>query len=495
MRLICGALIALVLTVAAPHGAARAADASAAPAAALPWLVPPVDGNVSRGFEAPGTEWGPGHRGIDLSIPSGSSIRAAAAGTVTFAGSVGNSDAITIDHGAGLETTYSDLASIHVAEGDRVSATTLIGVAGSAHGAEPGGVHLGVKLHGDYVDPARFLGPMDVGSAIHLAPLVWEPPVTLPPSFRTPFLSASAPEGCDPKGSISDSPAPPNDNIAVLVAGIGSKTEGGTSAALYEEGESLLGYNEVYPFSYRGSNGPSLHEPYARIDTFGDIRLAAAKLRKHLEEISALHPGRQVDLIAHSQGGIVARTYLSTMAETWNPRVPRVEHLVTFSSPHNGAPLAAARPVLDRTLSGRALLRAGSWWSRNGGALPDPYAESVGQLAPGSALMSDLARQTVVYGTRVLTLAIPHDLVVPADTSRWPGHAHSVVPPAGINAHDAIVTSPVARGIVHSFLRDRPAPCSDGWDLWGPRFGRAISAIESWLPRGYRAVEEVLLGD
>lgn len=472
-------------------------------AGASQWLVPPVDGPVGRGFEAPGTEWGPGHRGIDLVTSPGSQVRAAASGTVSFAGRVGSRRAVTIDHGGGLETTYSDLATIDVAEGERVRATTWIGTAGLAHedgatSGDPGagGIHFGVKLNGSYVDPARLLGPLDVASAIHLAPLVWEPPPTLPAAFRDPLLSANEAETCDPKKDIGAAPTRPNRNLAVLVAGIGSKTAGGTSAALYEAGEHLLGYDrrDIYPFSYRGSDGPLMHEPYERVDTFHDIRRAAAKLRVLLRRLARAHPGRAVDLIAHSQGGIVARTYLSTVAEAWARDAPRVEHLVTFSSPHRGAPLAGARDVLDATKGGRALLQAGSWWSRNGGALPDPYAESVGQLAPGSDLMDALARETVVYGTRVLTLSIPHDVVVPADVSRWPGHPHSVTPPVGLNAHDAIVTSPVARGIAHAFLRDRPQPCADGWDVWGPRLGGVISAGEKWLPVVYRGVERALLG-
>lgn len=481
--------IVVVLATMTPGAAAFAAETTV-------WFVPPVDGPVVRGFERPGTEWGPGHRGIDLAVAPGTHVRAAAAGTVTFAGRAGDTVAVTIAHGGGLETTYSTLATTSVAPGDVVRATSWIGTAGAAHagsvGTGSGGLHFGVKLHGDYVDPAAYLGPLDVPSAIYLAPLVWEPPGALPAAFREPFLSASAPEACDPKAEIAATPAPPNRNLAVLVAGIGSKTKDGTSAALYEAGRELFGHEDIYPFSYRGSSNGALHEPYERSDTFGDIDIAARRLRALLRKLARRHPGRAVDLIAHSQGGILARVYLSSVAQEWHPDLPRVEHLVTFSSPHAGAPLAGAGPVLDETLGGRALLKAGSWWSSKGGPLPDPYAPSVAQLAPGSSLMDRLAQETVVYGTRVLTLSIPHDVVVPASSARWPGHPHGVAPPTGLNGHDAIVGSRLARGIAHGFLRDRPAPCRDGWDLWGPRVGRAIAATEAWLPRAYGVFEALL---
>ena len=450
--------------------------------ASTPWLIPPMDAAIARRFEPPGTEWGPGHRGIDYDVPSGTSVRAVADGTVVFAGDVAGTLAVTIAHAGDLQSTYSDLSEVLVGVGDVVEQGYWIGRAGRAH-PSVGGFHLGVKLGGAYVDPEAWMGPLDMSLAIRLAPLVWEPPDTLPAVFREPFLSARSVPRCQDAGSPSG--VPPNDNIAVLVAGIGSKTGGGVSAALYESGARSLGYPEdsAYAFSYRGSNGPDLHEPYARTDTFGDIRDATRRLRALLSRVATRHPGREVDLIAHSQGGIVARTYLQMMASAWESGQPRIEHLVTFSSPHGGAPLADAVPVLDATELGRAGLKTASWWSRHSGPLPDPYAPSVAQLAPGSGLLRRLDAEAVLYGTRVLSLAIPHDVVVPADRARWDPYASSVVPPAGLNGHDAVVTSEPAAAIATRFLRDAAPTCRSAWDLWGPRLGRTIGAVERVVPR------------
>jgi PGAP1-like protein len=268
------------------------------------------------------------------------------------------------------------------------------------------------------------------------------------------------------------------------VAGIGSKTAGGLSAALYGSGGELLGYDrpDTYLFSYKGSDSVSLHEPYARTDTFGDIRAAALKLRGLLRQIAARDPGRNVDLIAHSQGGVVARAYLELIAADRDPRVPMVEHIVTFSSPHAGAPLADAPEILDRSRVGKALLDAASWWAHNGGPLPDPRATSVGQLAAGSELMRQLDEESVTFGTRALSLGITNDAVVPADVTRWHRYSSQVVGPRGLNGHDAVVTSPAAVARARSFLRDAPATCRAGWDLWGPRIGRIVSAAERALP-------------
>ncbi|MEA2517061.1 MAG: hypothetical protein QOG16_899 [Actinomycetota bacterium] len=469
-------LVACILVLAGPHQQAHASQ----------WFIPPVDGAIARRFEPPGTEWGPGHRGIDYAVSSGTAVRAIGDGTVSFAGDVAGTLAVTISHGEGLESTYSDLSAIDVAEGDVVDQGFWIGRSGSAHGAD--GLHLGVKLAGAYVDPEGYIGPQDLSSAIRLAPLVWEPPLSLPETFRVPFLSAEEQPHCEP--IASEEAGEQNKNIAVLVAGIGSKTMGGVSAALYEAGGDLLGYpaSRTYPFSYRGHQDPSLHRPYAREDTFGDITQAAEKLRDLLEAIAGRHPGDHVDLIAHSQGGIVARAYLELAAGTWDPRLPLVDHLVTFSSPHKGAPLAGARKDLDRTLAGHAALRAASWWSRHSGPVPDPYSSAVGQLAPGSDLLERLDREAVAFGTRVLTLAIPNDLVVPADRAGWTPYPSDVVAPGGLNGHDAIVTAEPAIASARRFLRDGPAVCRDGWDVWGPRAGHLITMTERATPWLYRAL-------
>jgi Peptidase family M23/Putative serine esterase (DUF676) len=454
-------------------------------ARAAPWLIPPVDGPVTRSFEPPDTRWGPGHRGIDYSTAPGAVVRAAAAGAVSFAGGVAGHHAVSIDHGGGLTSTYSELSSILVARGDIVDEGHWIGHVGTSHEGATGGLHLGVKLDGHYVDPLEYLGPVDASSAIHLAPLV-------PDDRDTAVVAETACRELQPAGN---QPRPPNRNIAVEVAGIGSKTMGGTSAALYETGEALLGYPSahIYRFSYRGHGSSDLHEPYARTDTFGDIAGAAVRLRELLRSVAARHPRADVDLIAHSQGGIVARTYLELVADAWDPGLPRIAHLVTFSTPHGGAPGAAGVPVLRGGIVGRVLLGAASGWARNGGPIPDPYSPAVTQLAPGSELMDRLDGEAVMYGTRVLTLAIPNDVVVPADRARWDHYPGVVVPPAGLNGHDAVVTSPLARAAAHAFLRDAPPACRSVWDVVGPPVGAGIGLVERALPWGIRALDAAAL--
>src|SRR2546422_8925380 len=100
-----GSIKAAVLAVAVVMSLALPAPGRAAPAyGTYAW---PVVGPVIRGFEPPPDPFGAGHRGIDIGAPFGSDIVAAQVGTVAFAGWVGGSLFISIDHPDGVRTTYS----------------------------------------------------------------------------------------------------------------------------------------------------------------------------------------------------------------------------------------------------------------------------------------------------------------------------------------------------------------------------------------------------
>jgi murein DD-endopeptidase MepM/ murein hydrolase activator NlpD len=80
---------------------------------------------------------------------------------------------VTIDHGAGLESTYSFLDALSVRKGDVVSGGQSIARSGSGHAGDVvPSLHFGVKLADVYVDPLDHLGPVDLWLFIRLAPLV-----------------------------------------------------------------------------------------------------------------------------------------------------------------------------------------------------------------------------------------------------------------------------------------------------------------------------------
>lgn len=148
------------------------APSAAGPARAAGDWSWPVFGPLIRGFDPPVSPFGSGHRGIDIAAAVGSPVRAPAAGRVTFAGPVGGRLFMTIDHGGGLESTYSWLSALIARRGDLVSGGQPIGRSGTGHPSEVvPHLHFGVKLLDVYVDPLDYLGPVDVSSFIRLAPL------------------------------------------------------------------------------------------------------------------------------------------------------------------------------------------------------------------------------------------------------------------------------------------------------------------------------------
>lgn len=457
----------------------------AAPAAAQPpelWLTPPVDGPVFVPFDPPARRWSRGHRGIDFSVPAGTAVRAAADGRVVFVGAVAGMLAVTIDHGR-FDTTYSALADVDVAEGEVVARGRWIGTAGAAHPGGAPGLHLGVKDGDDYVDPAAFLGPLDTSGAIYLVPVVDR--LEGVPEVLRPYPSNVAYDAsCDANVDVTAASAPPNDNVVVVIDGLGSSSNGPRDSALHGHAVRLLGYppGRVYAFSYAGTAGERFHRPYEATDTFGDLGRAAERLRDLLRRVAARHPGVDVDLLAHSQGGLVARTFLQRLARSWSPTLPRVDHLVTLATPHLGAPAADVPRRLEGSLPGRLVNDALGFAARATGWFPDPGAQAVAQLSPSSRFQQLAAREDVSFGTRVLSLAVPDDFVVPAHRARFAHGENLTLPPAGGFAHSTIVSSERAASVAYDFLRDAATACPGEWDSWGPRLGRLIEFVEDRLP-------------
>ncbi|MGW1889460.1 esterase/lipase family protein [Streptomyces sp. NPDC002004] len=75
-----------------------------------------------------------------------------------------------------------------------------------------------------------------------------------------------------------------------------------------------------------------------------DIRAAAELLARHIEEICERTGHREVDIVGHSLGGLIARYYVQRLGGD-----VRVHTLVTLGTPHGGtrvAPLANAHPLV-----------------------------------------------------------------------------------------------------------------------------------------------------
>ncbi|MER5553141.1 alpha/beta fold hydrolase [Streptomyces sp. NPDC002793] len=165
-----------------------------------------------------------------------------------------------------------------------------------------------------------------------------------------------------------------------------------------------------------------------------DIRTAAELLDRHVEEICARTGHREIDIVGHSLGGLIARYYVQRLGGD-----RRVRTLVTLGTPHGGtaaAPLAGAHPI-------------------------------VRQMRPGSGLIEELRRPAPGCRTRFISFWSELDRVmVPVET-------------ACVDHPDLDVVNVRVTGVGHLALPVHPAVASairQALDSHGPAVGAEGSA-------------------
>lgn len=491
-----------------------------APAAAAPPNVrysPPVVGEVVDPFHAP-DRYGPGNRGIDYRTAVGAPVVAAADGEVSFAGAVAGALHVTVRHADGLRTSTSFLAAVAVRAGQRVRAGELLGTSA-------GVVHFGVRdPAGVYLDPARLLAGTLVVT-VRLVPGVEEGEAALgaerasllgvvddrlraflaygadlgitnaalvghyaaellPATHASRVLAAyerwrRAAGDCTPPER--DPPPPAGRRIVVLVAGLGS-TSGDAGASVTEVDTAGLGYapGDVLRFSYAGGVVPdgsrsrdlaglAAHH-YTSADTQVDLHASADRFEALLLEIARRTPGVPVDVVAHSQGGVVARLGLTDLADAG--RLPsEVEVFATLGAPHGGADAATVVQAAEASVVGPAAL---DHLRRATDLDLDPRLPSTGQLAETSATMAGLRGRPVPDGLRAVSIGARTDLVVPLPRTIAPGMT-------------AVTVATGATGRAHGDLPGRPEVTRE---LALARSGMGSTCV----PLG-RALSDAVVGD
>lgn len=123
----------------------------------------PVTGPISSAFGsrrsyAGGVLSAP-HLGVDLAVPAGTPVIAAADGRVALAeGLRVRGNAVVIDHGLGVYTAYYHLSQIRVQPGQEVRAGDLLGLAGSTGLATGPHLHWELRVFGVPADPLGWVG-------------------------------------------------------------------------------------------------------------------------------------------------------------------------------------------------------------------------------------------------------------------------------------------------------------------------------------------------
>lgn len=496
---------------------------------------PPVDAApLADTFRPPASDYGAGNRGIDYATSPSQAVHAAADGEVVFAGRIGADRHVVVLHGDGIRTSYSFLGATAVRRGQKVRQGEAVGAADASKpfhfGARAGEAYVDplvllgqrpepsgrrVRLVADpdetkplsevmerrrlleairnaagrtagwvrdhavaaverkvvmaqaLVDTAADLGvPVSVNVA--LAALRWDEvqatctPPTIPPPFPLPPITTAT------ATTAASGPVDRKRRIVVLVGGLGSAT--GDSAVL-KVNTDALGYDpsDVHQFTYAADPA----RPYAPADTLGDIGAAGGRLAEQVRRLQDDDPDAAVDVIAHSQGGLVARSAITT-----HRAAPAT--VVTLGTPHQGADLATAGATVAGSTSGSLLLEAAGAISTGATGI-DPTATAVQQMSEASAFLADLPEYGWPATTQVVSIAGRGDPIVPNHQSRLdPAQAHTVVvTPNGDGAgndHDRLPGSPEATiEIARALARQAPTCRSLVDTLTDEAVGRQIA--------------------
>ena len=110
---------------------------------------------------------------------------------------------------------------------------------------------------------------------------------------------------------------------------------------------------------------------------------------ERVEQLARGHRSERIDLVGHSEGGLIGRYYVQKLYGA-----PRVRHLVTLGTPHRG-----------------------TRWAHSG-HLVRHLLPSLRQMAPGSPLLRDLADDSFPASVRLTSIYSQRDSICPPPSCR-----------------------------------------------------------------------------
>lgn len=119
-------------------------------------LTRPVSGVLTSRY---GYRWGRTHTGIDIGAPTGTAVKCAASGKVTFSGWKGElGNLVVVTHSNGIQTYYGHCSKLLVTAGQTVSAGDVIAKVGSTGRSTGSHLHFEIRINGGSINPQGYIG-------------------------------------------------------------------------------------------------------------------------------------------------------------------------------------------------------------------------------------------------------------------------------------------------------------------------------------------------
>ena len=185
------------------------------------------------------------HTGLDYGLPLGTSIDAAAGGTVVAAGwdTTGFGNRVIVDHGNGMRTLYGHLQQVEVQPGAVVAAGQEIGLSGSTGNSSGPYLHFGVEKDGQWVDPAPYLDHKVSIAATGASTQPMTPQASAAATAPQASLAAMGMMGMNPTagtaGATSMAGSPGSAGVLPVPGSVGATVGAGEMPALADSARTL----------------------------------------------------------------------------------------------------------------------------------------------------------------------------------------------------------------------------------------------------------------
>lgn len=121
-------------------------------------LIRPVSGTITSRFGARSNIRSSSHTGLDIAAPTGTPVKAAASGIVTFSGWKGSYGyMIVISHGNGLQTYYGHCSKLYAKNGQTISQGDVVATVGSTGNSTGPHLHLEIRVNGTAYNPQNYI--------------------------------------------------------------------------------------------------------------------------------------------------------------------------------------------------------------------------------------------------------------------------------------------------------------------------------------------------